>query len=78
MAKKALTILLDTGIYSSLEKRAKKNLLSLRELISDILRRSVLSSGKRKNYMPKSKDKFIEYFSRHKAGRKRKKRKKKK
>ena len=77
MAKKALTILIDKDIYLALEKRAKRNLLSLREQISDILRRSVLSAKKRRGYSAvKTDDKFIEYFSRHKSGRKRKKKKK--
>jgi len=75
--KRSISILVDSEVFSALEKRAKRELMSLRELLTDILRRSVIAS-KRKGYEePKIEDKFIEYFSRHPAGRKRKKGKKK-
>ena len=75
--KRSISILIDSEVFSTLEKRAKRELMTIRELVTDILRRSVIAS-KRKGYEePKIEDKFIEYFSRHSAGRKRKKRKKK-
>ena len=43
MVKTSLTIALDFETKKKLEKRAKKEMLSLEELMSDILRRSVLS-----------------------------------
>lgn len=77
--KRSISILLDSAIFSALEKRAKRELMSIRELVSDILRRSVISSKRRSGYKAlKGGDKFIEYFSRHPSGRKRKRKKKKK
>ncbi len=76
--KRSISILLDSEVFSALEKRAKRELMTIRELVSDILRRSVISSKRRGGYRKiKAGDKFIEYFSRHPSGRKRKKRKKK-
>ena len=63
-----------------LTKRAKKNLLTLRELIEDILRRSAIST-KAKSKFPSSlkiDDKLVGIFSRERRGRKKKKSKKKK
>ena len=77
MKKRSVSILIDSEIFSALEKRAKRELMSIRELISDILRRSVISSKKGGGREIKAEDKFIEYFSRQKGGRKRKKGKKK-
>lgn len=75
--KRSISILLDSEVFSALEKRAKRELMSIRELITDILRRSVISSKRRGYKALKAGDKFIEYFSRHPSGRKRKKQKKK-
>jgi len=75
--KRSISILIDSEVFFTLEKRAKRELMTIRELVTDILRRSVIAS-KRKGYEePKIEDKFIEYFSRHSRGRKRKKGKKK-
>ncbi len=76
--KRSINISIDPEVLLALEKRAKREFMPLRELITDILRRSVIAS-KRKGYEePKTEDKFIEYFSRHKSGRKRKQKKKSK
>jgi len=71
--KKRVSIDLDSKILQGLEKRAKKELFSVKELIEDIIRRSVLSSNQKQSLSGKG-DKFIEYFSR--ASYKRKRRKK--
>ena len=73
--KKRVGIDLDTKVVQSLESRSKRELLSLKELIEDIIRRSVLSSSKRQAISGKG-DQFIEYFSR--LGYKKKKKRKKK
>lgn len=68
-----ITISLDEDIKKVLEKRAKKNMLSLSEQIEDILRRSAVSSEKVKSpYEPKIDDKLVSLFSRHRTGPKRK------
>lgn len=64
--KNRLQIYLDNKILSSLEKRAKKNMLNLHEQIEDILRRSVLNLQKRTPVEEKVDDKFITFFSRKK------------
>ncbi len=71
MSKSSITIDVDSSIKKSLEKRAEKELMSLRELISDILRRSVLSS-KLRVAEKKTDDVFINIFSKSKKGRKKK------
>ena len=53
------------------EKRAEKEYMTLRELISDILRRSVLSS-KYKYVEKKTDDVFVNIFSKSRRGRKKK------
>ena len=62
MGKTALTIVISDSVRKKLEKRAKKEMQSIEELISDILRKSVLSykSGTADNVD----DKFITFFSR--------------
>ena len=45
--KKSVSIDLDSDVISALEKRAKKNFMSLREQIEDIIRRSVIASKKK-------------------------------
>lgn len=70
--KNKLTVYLDSDVLKNLEKRARKNMLNLHEQIEDILRRSVLSAKRGYPQPIKVDDKFIEYFSREKRGRKRK------
>jgi len=63
MAKTTITITLDTKVKNKLETRAKKEILSIEELIEDILRRSVLSY-KGNATTDKVDDKFLTFFSR--------------
>jgi len=72
-----ITISIDEKVKKILEKRAKKNLMTLREQIENIIRRSAANykSGTQANI--KADDKLVEIFSRHKKhkGRRKKKRK---
>lgn len=70
MGKTSITAEVDEEVAEALEKRAKKEMLTLRELVSDILRRSVLSYKGGKSEDEKIDDKFITYFSRKKTGKK--------
>ena len=73
-----LTISLDDEEIKILTKRAKKNLLSLKEQIEDIIRRSCVNYSKG-TYKPiKIDDKLVAIFSRDNRGRKKKPKKKKK
>lgn len=63
MSKKSVTIELDDKIVAKLEKRAKKNIMSLRELIQDIVRRSAASS-KFTIISGETDDRLVEIFSR--------------
>jgi len=74
MAKTILLIELEQEVMQALEKRAGKELLPLKELIAEILRRSVLAS-KLRNQGPsftqqEKEDPFIGYFSRVGRGKK--------
>jgi len=74
-----LTIHLDDKEIKILEKRAKKNLFSLREQIEDIIRRSCVTyKGGKKYHTVKVDDRLVAVFSREKRGRKKKKKVKKK
>jgi len=64
MSKTSITIELDSKVKSALEKRAKRDMEELDDLISDILRRSVISSKKLSGESDKIDDKFLSYFSR--------------
>jgi len=66
-----ITIELDDKEVSLLKKRAKENLLTLKEQIHDIVRRSLASykKGPRAFHFD---DKLIGIFSRQKSGRKKK------
>tara|TARA_Y100000310_G_scaffold342094_1_gene443752 strand:- start:2059 stop:2259 length:201 start_codon:yes stop_codon:yes gene_type:complete len=66
MAKSAITVEIDDKIREQLKKRAKKEVLSLKELIVDILRRSVVSYKKSKGSEDKVDDKILTFFSRKK------------
>lgn len=78
--KVTLTIQLEEGAIKELEKRAKKKYLTVRELATDIIRRSILSYKYRNSRGKKDNvnDKFLAYFSRRNVGRKPSKRKNKK
>lgn len=68
-----ITISIDEEIKKILDKRAKKNLFTLREQIEDILRKSAVrtKSGKTTSEI-KTDDSLIAIFSRDQRGRKKK------
>ena len=67
----SITIRIDEDEKKILAKRAKKNLMTLREQIEDIIRRSAVNykTGTGTTAM-KTDDRLVEMFSRHKKGRK--------
>ncbi len=69
-SKNKVTLYLDDEVLKVLEKRAKKNLMTLSEMIEDILRRSAISSGKTKKSEEKLDDMLIKLFSRRNTGKK--------
>jgi hypothetical protein len=74
-----VTILIDKDEEKILKKRAKKNLMTVREQIEDIIRRScVRSKSKKSTPKDKTDDKLVRIFSRTRRGRPRKKKAKKK
>ncbi len=64
--KNSLTIWLDTEVMGKLQKRAKKNLMTLPEQIEDILRRSVINATGISKEKEKLDDLLIGLFSRKK------------
>ncbi|MBU2496452.1 MAG: hypothetical protein KJ767_00130 [Nanoarchaeota archaeon] len=70
-----ISIKVDNDILKELERRAKKEYLTIKELIEDIIRRSAITSKARKTgSIPKVQaGKFIEYFSRYQPYKRRKK-----
>ena len=64
--KNKVSIFLDSDILKILEKRAKKNLLTLPEQIEDIIRRSCINAKKRKKQDEKLDDLLVSLFSRKK------------
>ena len=66
----SITINLDDDIKKILDKRAKKNLFSLREQIEDILRQSAIRTKGLTSSDDKIDDKLVEIFSRRKKSRK--------
>lgn len=70
-----ITIDIDEDVKKIINKRAKKNLFTLREQIEDILRKSAVrtKAGTTTTYF-KSDDRLVGIFSRQKSGRPRKKR----
>ena len=66
-----ITISIDEKAKKILEKRAKKNLMTLREQAEDIIRRSAANYKLGTQTNIKVDDKLVEIFSRHKKGRKR-------
>ena len=65
MAKIPFTIELEDSIIRLLQERAEKEMMSIEELIEDILRRSAVS-GQQKTSAIEGGDKFLSYFSRRK------------
>ena len=74
----SVTINIDEKVKKILEKRAEKNLLSLREQIEDILRRSAVNYKSGTSTTIKVDDKLVEVFSREKRGKKKRKKRKNK
>ena len=72
MSKTTLHVQIDSDVKKALESRAKKNYLELDELVSVILRRSVICSKKGIGEQ-KTDDVFINIFSKSRKGRKKKK-----
>jgi hypothetical protein len=62
--KNKISIFLDSGIIKILDKRAKKNLLTLPEQIEDIIRRSCITAKKRNKQDEKLDDILVSLFSR--------------
>lgn len=72
-SKNQVCIFLSDELLATLEKRGKKNLLTISEQIEDILRRSTLSQKKKSSTaIPNEKldDALIGLFSRKRTGRK--------
>ncbi len=68
-----ITISIDEEVKKVLIKRAKKNMLSLREQAEEIIRQSaVRTKSGTGNSQIKIDDRLVEVFSRQKKGRKRK------
>ncbi len=65
-SKNSLTIWLDTEVMLKLQKRAKKNLMTLPEQIEDILRRSVINATGISKEREKLDDMLVGLFSRKK------------
>ena len=72
-----ITIEFDDKVIRKLKKRAEKNLLSIREQIEDIVRRSTVNFGSAIRRI-KIDDRLVGIFSRQRSGRKKKTKKKKK
>ncbi|MBU2562323.1 MAG: hypothetical protein KKF68_01550 [Nanoarchaeota archaeon] len=69
-----ITINIDEEVESILEKRAEKNLFTLKEQIEDILRKSAVRTKSLEGYKKiKIDDRLVAIFSREKRGRKKKK-----
>jgi len=68
-----LTIELDDEEVKILNKRGKKNILTLREQVEDIIRRSCINAKTKTVSQSKCDDKLVDIFSRDKRGKKRKK-----
>ena len=72
-----ITIEIDSKVLRKLETRSKKNFLSVKEQIEDIVRRSTVSFSSRVGRI-KIDDRLVGIFSRQRSGRKKRIKKKKK
>ncbi len=70
-----ITIKIGDEEASILRRRAKKNMLNLREQVEDIVRRSCVNAKKITTSKTKSDDRLVDIFSRDKRGKSRKKKK---
>ena len=73
-----LAISLDEKEVNILKKRAKKNLLTLKEQVEDIIRRSCVNAIAKTSPKIKSDDKLVDIFSRARRGKRKRKKKTKK
>ena len=71
--KNKISVYLDSEILKMIDKRAKKNMLTLNEQIEDILRRSCVNMKKGSPKAIKCDDNLVAIFSREKRGKKGKK-----
>ena len=70
-----VTISIDAEVQKVIGKRAKKNMLTIKEQIEEIVRQSaVRTKSGAGGVTTKVDDRLVEIFSRHSKGRKRKKR----
>jgi hypothetical protein len=67
-----ITIRLNDSEVKVLKRRAKKNMLELREQVEDIVRRSCINAKSGGNTTDKCDDKLVGIFSRKTPGRQRK------
>ncbi len=72
MTTKSITLAMESTLYDSLLKRAKKEMCDINELSLGILRRSMLSYKKTSALEDKTDDSLVRVFSRQTRGRKRK------
>ena len=70
--KNSITIHLDSEVLKIVEKRAKKNMLTVPEQIEDIIRRSCVNTKKNSEAQDNVDDAFLKLFSRKTSGRPRK------
>ncbi len=70
-SKNKISLYLNPDVLKMIDKRAKKNMLSLNEQIEDILRRSCINMKKTTRRI-KCDDRLVAIFSREKRGRKKK------
>ena len=68
----SLTIAIDEDVRKVLAKRAKKNFMTLRELVEDIVRRSAVRTKRGSSSNDHVDDKLVGIFSRTRRGRKKK------
>lgn len=73
----SITINIDEAVRKIISRRAKRNLLNLREQIEDILRKSAVRTKTGISRAIKVDDRLVAIFSREKRGRKKKRKKKK-
>jgi hypothetical protein len=67
--KNQITMFLSDELMEALEKRAKKNMLTVSEQAEDILRRSTINQKSKKSaYDSKLDDKLVSLFSRQRTG----------
>jgi hypothetical protein len=75
--KNRISVFLDDELLTLLDKRAKKNMMTLSEQIEDILRRSTINQKGKRTTSEKLDDTLVGVFSRKNTGPKKKRKKKK-